>query len=215
VEIEARKGADNMREIVVVDDNPTLLDVLSEIFRDRGFSVRTVSDGFAALAAIRDCLPDILISDLNMPGMSGFELLSVVRRRFPEIAVIAMSGMYSSTSVSPRIAADGFYAKGTSNVARLFEILREIDNEEVRKSRRATAPIWVPGLPIHQDDLTTTVIACPECLRAFLHSLHSAEGAQEERCCPYCFYPLKLAVVAQSCELDRSGPSYMGRGCRD
>jgi CheY-like chemotaxis protein len=204
-----------MREIVVVDDNPTLLSVLSEIFKDCGFSVRTVSDGFAALAAIRDRLPDVLISDLNMPGMSGFELLSVVRRRFPAIAVIAMSGMYSGTTASPGIAADGFYAKGTNSVARLFEILREVDNEEVRKSRRAAAPMWIPGLPIHQGDLTTTAIACPECLRAFLHSLRLAEDAQEERRCPYCFYPLELAVVAQSGELDRSGPSYIGRSCRD
>jgi CheY-like chemotaxis protein len=207
--------ANDMREIVLVDDNPTLLSVLSEIFKDSGFSVRTVSDGFAALAAIRDRVPDILISDLNMPGMSGFELLSVVRRRFPAIAVVAMSGMYSGTTVSPAIAADGFYPKGTSSVARLFEILREIDNEEVRKSRRAAAPIWIPGLPIHQGDLTTTAIACPECLRAFLHSLHSAEDVQEERCCPYCFYPLELAVVVQSGELDRSCPSYTGRDCHD
>lgn len=207
--------ANDMREIVVVDDNPTLLNVLSEIFRDCGFSVRTASDGFAALAAMRDRLPDILISDLNMPGMSGFELLSVVRRRFPTIAVIAMSGMYSGTTVSPGIAADGFYPKGTGSVARLLEILREVDSEEVRRSRRAVAPIWIPGLPVHQGDLTTTAISCPECLRAFLHSLPSGEDAQEERRCPYCFYPLELAVVAQSGGMDRSCPSYVGRGCRD
>jgi CheY-like chemotaxis protein len=203
--------ANEMKEIVLVDDNPALLCVLSEILKDCGFSVRTASDGFAALAAMRDRLPDFLISDLNMPGMSGFELVSVVRRRFPTIAVIAMSGMHSGTTVSPGIAADGFYPKGTTSVARLFEILREGDSEEVRKSRRAAAPIWIPGLPVHQGDLTTTAIACPECLRAFLHSLRSAEYAQEERRCPYCFYPLELAVVVQSGELDRSGPSCMGR----
>lgn len=200
--------ANDMRDIVVADDNPTLLDVLSEIFRDCGFSVRPVSDGFAALAAIRDRIPDILISDLNMPGMSGFELLSVVRRRFPTIAVIAMSGMYSVTTISsPGIAADGFYAKGTSSVAQLLEILREIDDEELRKSRRATAPIWIPGLPIHHGDLTTTAIACPECLRVFLHSLRYPKCLKEERCCPYCLHSLELAVVGQSGEMDRSGPS--------
>ena len=70
-----------MNDIVVVDDNPILLSVLSEIFRDHGYSVRTAPEGFAALAAIRDRVPDVLVSDLNMPGMSGFELLSVGRGR--------------------------------------------------------------------------------------------------------------------------------------
>jgi CheY-like chemotaxis protein len=69
-----------MNDVVIVDDNPELLSVLSEIFNESGYAVRTASDGFAALAAIRDRLPDILLSDLNMPGMSGFELLSIVRR---------------------------------------------------------------------------------------------------------------------------------------
>ena len=84
-----------MNDIVLVDDNPTLLGVLSEIFKTHGYTVRTASDGFAALAAIRERVPNVLLSDLYMPGMSGFELLSVVRRRFTTIAVIAMSGAYS------------------------------------------------------------------------------------------------------------------------
>jgi len=72
-----------MNDVVVADDNPILVSVLSEIFRECGYTVRTASDGFAALATIRDRVPDILISDLYMPRMTGFELLSIVRRRFP------------------------------------------------------------------------------------------------------------------------------------
>ena len=100
-----------LNDTLLVDDNSTLLMVLSEIFKEHGYVVRTASDGFEALAMIRDRVPDILISDLYMPRMSGFELLSVVRRRFPTVAVIAMSGAYSAATVSPGIAADGFYAK--------------------------------------------------------------------------------------------------------
>ena len=51
-------------DIVVVDDNPTLLSVLSEIFEEHGYTVRTASDGFAALAVIRERVPTVLLSDL-------------------------------------------------------------------------------------------------------------------------------------------------------
>jgi PleD family two-component response regulator len=50
-----------MNDMVVVDDNPVPASVLSEIFRELGYSVRAASDGFEALAAIRNRVPDILI----------------------------------------------------------------------------------------------------------------------------------------------------------
>jgi CheY-like chemotaxis protein len=45
--------------------------------RSFGFSVRTAEDGFIALKILRQVLPDMIISDLRMPNMSGFELLSI------------------------------------------------------------------------------------------------------------------------------------------
>ena len=49
--------------------------VLSHVLSEMGYRVRTAEDGFSALAELRKEIPDILLSDLNMPGMSGFELL--------------------------------------------------------------------------------------------------------------------------------------------
>ena len=171
-------------DILVVDDNLLLVNVISEIFKECGCIVRTASDGFAALATIRDRVPDILISDLNMPRMSGFELLSIVRRRFPAIAVIAMSGAYSGVAVPQGVAADAFYAKGSSSVARLFEILGAIKDETTRHSVRVAAPIWIPGVPIDRGCLATIAIACPECLRTFPHRVHDAKLLRTECCCP-------------------------------
>ena len=56
---------------------------MSHVLTEIGYRVRSAEDGFSALREMRHEVPDILLSDLNMPGMSGFELLSVVRRRFP------------------------------------------------------------------------------------------------------------------------------------
>lgn len=187
--------SNQMTDILVVDDNPVLLSLLSETFMERGYTARTASDGFEALAAIRKRVPEILISDLNMRGMSGFELLSVVRRRFPAIAVIAMSDAHSAGTTSPGIAADWFYAKGSSSVAELLEILRTIGDDELRQSKRATAPIWIPGLSVCQGDRFSLAVACPECLRVFTHPLKDGTVVTEEGRCPHCSYSVQLAIV--------------------
>jgi CheY-like chemotaxis protein len=194
-----------VNDILVADDNPLLVNVLSEIFKEYGCIVRTASDGFAALATIRNRVPDILISDLDMPRMSGFELLSIVRRRFPSIAVIAMSGADSGVAVPQGIAADAFYAKGSSSVARLFEILCAIKDEATRHSLRVATPIWIPGVPINRGRLATIAVACPDCLRTFSHCLHDAKLLRTECCCPHCHHAVQLAIVRPAANMDQAG----------
>jgi CheY-like chemotaxis protein len=194
-----------MDDVLVADDNALLVSVLGEIFRESGYSVRTAPDGFVALAMIRDRIPDILISDLNMPRMSGFELLSVVRRRFPRIAVIAMSGAFTGSIVPQGVPADAFYPKGECSVAELFEMLCAIKDDATRYSARAAAPIWVPALQIGEDDFSVMAVACPECLRTFYHCLHDAELLRAERSCPHCLHPVQLAIVRTPADTDKTG----------
>jgi CheY-like chemotaxis protein len=99
-------------KVLVVDDDDALRLALSQMLDEFGYRVRSAEDGFAALLQIREETPDVIISDLNMPAMSGFEFLSVVRRRFPDIRVIAMSAAFSGDGAPPGMAADDFYAKG-------------------------------------------------------------------------------------------------------
>ena len=201
-------------DILVADDDPQLVNVIAEICKERGCIVRTASDGFTALATIRDRVPDILISDLNMPRMSGFELLSIVRRRFPAISVIAMSGAYSGVAVPQGIAADAFYAKGSSSVARLFEILSAIKDGTTRHSLRVATPIWIPGLPIDRGCLATIAVACPECFRTFPHCLYEAKLLSAECCCPHCHHMMQLAIVMPIADVDQTGFGIPGRTVR-
>src|SRR5581483_10124148 len=69
--------------VLVVEDDPLVRETTAAIVHSFGFSIRTAEDGFVALKILREVLPDIILCDLRMPGMSGFELLSIVRRRFP------------------------------------------------------------------------------------------------------------------------------------
>jgi DNA-binding NarL/FixJ family response regulator len=89
-----------------------------------GYNVRSVDGGYAALLEINRETPDLLLSDLHMPGLSGFELLSEVRRRFPDIQVIAMSGAPFGDGVPPGVFADAFYAKG-GGVASLMQMVAD------------------------------------------------------------------------------------------
>ena len=61
--------------ILIVEDEEPIRTSLAEILKVLGHRVRCAADGIAALVEINQEIPEILLSDLNMPGMSGFELL--------------------------------------------------------------------------------------------------------------------------------------------
>jgi CheY-like chemotaxis protein len=102
------------RSILVVDDELIIRESLGLLLVSSGYDVSTAKDGFAALLHLGHALPDLIVSDLNMPQMSGYELLSVVRRRFPTIMTVAMSGDYQGEAVPSGVIADSFFAKGQS-----------------------------------------------------------------------------------------------------
>src|ERR1700691_3646107 len=83
--------------ILVVDDDPNVLRTSVLVLEHKGYEVRAAQDGFEALTEPRRSVLYVIICDLGMPNMSGFELLSVVRRRFPHIPVIAISGEYEGS----------------------------------------------------------------------------------------------------------------------
>jgi CheY-like chemotaxis protein len=132
-------------DIIVADDDTLVLGVLSEILQECGYSVRVAGNGLEALTEIRDRVPDILLSDLNMPRMSGFELLSIVRRRYPKIKVIAMSASYPLEIVPQGVAADGFYEKNATSTAQLLPIVSAMRDEPESQLMRASTPINVMG----------------------------------------------------------------------
>ena len=77
--------------LLFVDDEPSLRELFQASFHAAGYGVRVAKDGFDALAQMREAvLPDLILTDLKMPNMSGFEFLSVVRRRFPQIPTMGV-----------------------------------------------------------------------------------------------------------------------------
>lgn len=187
--------------MLVVDDNPVLVSVLSQIFRECGHNVRVASDGLAALAEIRKDVPGILLSDLSMPGMSGYELLSVVRRRFPAIRVIAMSGSYSGETIPAGVPADAFYAKGERSIAQLIHMVSTLWRDD-GIFLRSPAPVWVSEISLDYDGSPVLLASCPECLRPFPNSRPGYEMQRRESACPHCLMPVELGFVPQPTGMD-------------
>lgn len=187
---------DCIARLLVVDDAEPIRSSLSRVLTEAGYSVRTATDGFSALHELRSEIPDILLSDLNMPGMSGFELLSVVRRRFPAVHTIAMSGAFSGDEVPNGVAADGFYQKGSS-LGCLLRVLGAATRPErpLSKHPAASAPIWIQ--PDGQDlsGEGHAAIECPECLRTFSLSLGESGRHIRETNCIHCQSLIHVIVI--------------------
>jgi CheY-like chemotaxis protein len=195
--------------LLVVDDDAGLRLSLSNIFAAFGHCVRCAADGFSALSELRVDVPDIILSDLNMPGMSGFEFLSVVRRRFPSIKVIAMSSAFAIDDIPLGVAADAFYQKG-SNLGHLLEIVEGMTTPEAPQSLKpagTAAPIWVERTGYGFPGGANIMLTCPECLRAFPQLSLETPLPVHETNCIYCNSAFDYAVVQPTVPAPRGGRS--------
>lgn len=111
--------------LLIVDDDEAVRLVTSDALRELGYQIATAEDGDAALMVIDSFLPDLVITDLRMPRMSGFELLEILRARFPQMPVIATSGEFAGDTLPPGVIADAFLAKGQS-ISRLRNTVAEL-----------------------------------------------------------------------------------------
>ncbi len=82
--------------ILVVDDDCMMCEWLADVLGEAGYSVRVVSDGKAVAREIRSTPIDLLITDIVMPEQEGIETINEVRREFPQVKIVAMSGANSS-----------------------------------------------------------------------------------------------------------------------
>jgi DNA-binding NtrC family response regulator len=100
-------------KLLIVDDDVSNLAVLSQRLSKLGYCVRSANGVSSALSEIEKELPDILLSDLNLPDISSIQFLLIVRRMFPSVRAVAMSRAHSGSRVPPGVAADAFYEKGS------------------------------------------------------------------------------------------------------
>ena len=81
-----------MAKILVIDDDPSILTMLKKMLEREGYEVDTACNGSEGLDKIEDSPPDLLITDIVMPEKEGMELIFHLRRKKPELKIIAISG---------------------------------------------------------------------------------------------------------------------------
>ncbi len=94
--------------ILVVDDEPSVIDVFREFLAMQGYDVSIASSGEEAVRAMPDLRPDIILTDINLPGLSGLEVMRVAKGIDPEVAVIVVTG-YASASTAIDALRQGAY----------------------------------------------------------------------------------------------------------
>jgi two-component system alkaline phosphatase synthesis response regulator PhoP len=136
--------------ILVVEDEPSIQNIVRTYLENSGYSVRAVGDGRSALAAAYEWAPDLVVLDLNLPGMDGIEVAARLRESSDVYILMLTARSEESDRVAGlRIGADDYLTKPFSPrelVARVEAILRR------RRDRApAAAPIAFPGLTIDPD----------------------------------------------------------------
>jgi len=98
-----------MAKILVVDDEMSILDTLQILLRGEGFDVTVASSGREALERLPQLSPDLVLTDIRMPGLTGLDLLAAIRETDRELPVILMTAQASLQSAMQAVNRGAFY----------------------------------------------------------------------------------------------------------
>lgn len=126
--------------IMAVDDEPVVLRVLKGILEPEGYEVLLASDGSSALSLLDEHKPDLVLLDIMMPGLDGFQILNSIRERF-NIPVIMLTARCDQESLvkTLKTGADDYVRKpfsATVLLARIAAKLRRVERAARQSSDR-------------------------------------------------------------------------------
>ncbi len=134
----ARRTTMSKGRILVVDDESSARGALSEILQDEGYKVRTAADGFRALAAASEFAPDVVLTDLKMPGMDGLALMDRIKETHPEVAVVLMTafGAVESAVEAMRAGASNYLTKPLNSDELLLVLERCLEGVALKRETK-------------------------------------------------------------------------------
>ena len=129
------------KTVLLVEDDPSLLDMLAQTLQRAGFTVVTAVHGADALTQMRTLDADIVVTDILMPAMDGFELIRTLRAKWPQLPIVAMSGIEDTPNfrnLALKLGAKAALSKPV-NRAHLVEVIRDVMSGDSLSGRAAQA----------------------------------------------------------------------------
>jgi two-component system, NtrC family, nitrogen regulation response regulator GlnG len=145
-----------MKPIWVVDDDQSIRFVLEKALVREQFAVRCFANPRDVLAALDDDAPQVLVSDIRMPGGSGLDLLAQIKQRLPGLPVIVMTAYSDLDSAVSAFQGGAFeYLAKPFDVSKAVELIRRAVDESLREAvaseRPGLAPEMLGQAPVMQD----------------------------------------------------------------
>ncbi len=118
--------------ILIVDDEANARSALSEILHEEGYTTETAADGFKALGKLEDFAPDVVLTDLKMPGLDGLSFMEKARAASPQTVFVVMTafGTISSAVSAMKNGAENYLTKPLD-----YEALRAVVDRAMEKAR--------------------------------------------------------------------------------
>ena len=182
----------NQKRILLVDDEPGVRFVLAAVLEQSGYSVDQAEDGFAALRKIQQSTPALVITDLRMPNMNGFELLFEIRTKFPEIPCVAISGEFLTVAAQQGPLADAFFQKGNYEVREFLMKISELLAAPPKSlpDRPRTSSVWSPTGD------APAMLTCTKCLHSFPIEVCDGGAPPTQMDCIFCGALLNVQFFA-------------------
>lgn len=173
--------------VLVVDDNPDLLNTFALILKRKGYKVDTASDGLSAVTKVKERHFDVILMDIIMPRMDGIEAFRLIREIDPRARVILMTAYYEEDKISEALNQGVFSAiHKPVDIARLIDLIGEA----------SSSPLI---LIVDDDDNFRRTMARILGLRGFrvitAASAEEAVRAARERPCKLAFIDIKMPCI--------------------
>ncbi|MBC7912209.1 MAG: response regulator [Pyrinomonadaceae bacterium] len=178
------------RKLLLADDSITIQKVVNLTFADEGLEVTTVSNGDLAVEKIEEIAPDIVLADVHMPGLNGYEVCEYVKRsgRFRHIPVMLLVGSFEpfNEAEARRVGADDFLTKP-------FQSIRQLVSK--------VSTLLGGGKPAEEDDAPTRDLSQPA-PEAHTEAQEQSEAAQPPLAATA---PLSAEMQNREAEASRAG----------
>ncbi|HXX79909.1 MAG TPA: response regulator [Thermodesulfovibrionales bacterium] len=127
-------------KVLLVDDERAFVDTLAQRLKMRELNVSTVYDGEQALSYVKGIEPDVMVLDLKMPGLHGIEVLREVKRDYPQMQVIILTGHGTDRDAEEAKRLGGFdFMRKPADIDNLVRRIKEAYNEKIERMMTAIA----------------------------------------------------------------------------